>query len=197
MMAQWFSQHPVAAGCVTFLLMWSDWLLTIWQQRERQTHGADHTRTYPIDTIEGNPLMQAAVARRRVLEPRHLLAALCVSAFVIYGLISLHADWRIPLLGYVWGLFLIVDTTHIGNLIGYRVSRHGIHGQLWLHQRTGYLVQMGRYTALALLLIVLAILSGSSFLAGVAVAAGTTVLRQFVWLSKIPTITADDAPPDT
>ena len=100
------------------------------------------------------------------------------------------------MLGYVWGLFLVVDMTHIGNLIGYRVCRRGTHGQLWLHQRTAYLVQAGRYAALAILLVVLAIMSFSPFLGGVAVAGVSSAFRQFIWLRRVPMIPATDAAPE-
>ena len=175
--------------------MWSDWLLTIWQQRERESHRSDHTRTYPLDTIEGNPYLQSAVKQRRLFEPRHWLAALFVAGVVMLGLLYTPAAWRPVLLGYVWGLFLIVDTTHIGNLIGYKVCQRGTHGQLWLHQRTAFLVQAGRYAALAGLLVVLAIVSASPFMAGVACAGISSVLRQFGWLRRLPAIPADDRPP--
>jgi hypothetical protein len=120
---------------VTFLLMWSDWLLTILQQRQREIHRSNRTRTYPLDTIEGNPFLKSAVIHRRLIEPKHLFAAVFVSAATVLGLIYVPSAWRPVLLGYIWGLFLIVDATHIGNLIGYRVCRHGVHGELWLHQR--------------------------------------------------------------
>ena len=197
MIAHWFSSSPLAAGIATFALMWSDWLLTIWQQKERDAHGSDHTRTYPLDTIEGNPLLRSAVQKKRLFAPRHVIAALLISAVVSLGLVYVPSVWRLPLLGYVWGLFLIVDAAHIGNLIGYRVSRRGVSGQLWLHQRTAYLIQAGRYAALAILLLLLATLTASPFLAGVAVAAISTVFRQLIWLRRVPVIATDDAPPDT
>lgn len=195
MVAHWFSTHPLAAGIATFALMWSDWLLTIWQQKERDAHGSDHTRTYPIDTIEGNPLVRFAVQKKRLFAPRHVIAAILISVTLPLGLIYAPPVWRLPILGYVWGLFLIVDTTHVGNLIGYRVCRRGTHGQLWVHQRTAYLIQAGRYAALAILLVVIAIVSVSPFLGGVAVAGVSSVFRQLQWSRRVPTIGSDDAPP--
>jgi hypothetical protein len=191
----WFSTHPAAAGAITFLLMWSDWLLTLWQKRQRETYQSDHTRTYPVDTIEGNLLLKSAIEQKRWIEPKHFSAALLVSVATALGLLYVPSPLRPVLLGYVWGLFLIVDTTHIGNLIGYRVCRRGTHGQLWLHQRTAFLVQAGRYAALALLLVVLAILSASPFMAGVACAGIGSVVRQFGWLRRTPKISANDGPP--
>jgi hypothetical protein len=85
---------------------------------------------------------------------------------------------------------LIVDTTHVGNLLGYRAGRHGLHGKLLLHQRTGYLMQMWRYLALAVFLILLAAFSASLFVAGVAIAGVTSAVRQLVWLRKVPAIDA-------
>lgn len=195
MIAYWLSSHPLAVGIATFALMWSDWLLTIWQQKERDAHGSDHTRTYPIDTIEGNPLVRCAVQKKRLFSQRHLVAAIVISAILPLGLSFAPPVWKAPILGYVWGLFLIVDTTHIGNLIGYRVCRRGTHGLLWIHQRTAYLVQAGRYAALAVLLVTLAAMSASPFLGGVAVAAVSSVFRQLVWLRRVPVIPATDAAP--
>jgi hypothetical protein len=196
MIAHWFSNNPLAAAIATFALVWSDWLLTIWQQKERDTYGSDHTRTYPLDTIEGNPLVRSAVHQKRWFTPRHLIAALPISAAVSLGLMYAPQAWRLPMLGYVWGLFFIADTTHIGNLIGYRVCRRGTHGLLWLHQRTAYLVQAGRYAALASLLVTLALISASPFLGGVAVAGVVSVFRQLVWLRRVPVIPATDAAPE-
>lgn len=104
--------------------------------------------------------------------------------------------FREPYLGYVWGIFLIVGTMHLGNLLGYRASRRGLHGKLFLHQQTGYLIQAGRYAALTLLLIILTFISASSFLAGTAVADFTSSARQLLWLRRIPTIQKDDLPPN-
>jgi hypothetical protein len=195
--AHWFSIHPLAVGIATFALMWSDWLLTVWQQKVRDAYGSDHTRTYPIDTIEGNPLVRSAVQKKRLFTPRHLIAAVLVSVILPLGLDFAPSVWRVPLLGYVWGLFLIVNTTHIGNLIGYRVCRRGTHGLLWIHQRTAYLVQAGRYAALAVLLLIVAAMSDSPFLTGVAVAAVSSVIRQVIWLRRVPVIPATDAAPVT
>jgi hypothetical protein len=100
-------------------------------------------------------------------------------------------------IGYVWGLYLIVDTTHLGNLLGYRAGRRGLHGKLFLHQRTGYLMQMGRYFALGIFLILLAVCSASLFVAGVAVEGVSSAARQLVWMRKIPAIDTPDVPPLT
>lgn len=195
-MIQWLTAHPLVAGVITFFLMWSDWLLTILQEQERQAHYSEHYQSYPINTIEGNPLLQSAVHQKRLIEPKHIVVALMVGATVTLGLSCAALEWREPILGYVWGLFLIVDTTHLGNLIGYRASRQGLHGKLYLHLRTAYLAQMGRYIALAVFLTVLAICSSSLFIVGVAVAGLTSALRQMLWLRRVPSIPEDDRPPD-
>jgi hypothetical protein len=196
-MVAWFAAHSWAAGIVTFFLMWSDWLLTILQEREQQLHYGEHYQSYPINTIEGNPLYQSAVKARRIAEPRHLIPALILSALMAYALGWIPQSFCVAFIGYIWGLFLIVDTTHLGNLFGYRAGRYGLHGKLFLHLRTGYLIQMGRYLALAAFLIVLAVCSESPFMAGVAVAGVTSALRQLLWLRRMPAIDATDSPPAT
>lgn len=194
-MVEWFAGHPWLTGVVTFFLMWSDWLLTILQERERQLHYAEHYESYPVDTIEGSPLYQQVVMAKRIAEPRHLIPALVLSVIVAFSLTWIPQSLRALLIGYVWGLYLIVDTTHIGNLLGYRAGRHGLHGKLYLHQRTGYVIQMGRYMALAGLLILLAVCSASLFLVAVAVAGVSSAARQLVWMRRIPAIDAADEPP--
>ena len=192
-MMDWFAIHNWATGLVTFLLMWGDWLLTILQEREQRSHYSEHYQSYPVDTIEGNPLYQSAVRKGRVAEPKQIITALIISTLVAYALVWIPQSLHVTFIGYVWGLFLIVITTHLGNIFGYRAGRYGIHGKLLMHLRTGYLIQMGRYLALALFLILLAVCSGSSFIVGVAIAGMTSAARQLLWLRRIPAIDADDA----
>jgi hypothetical protein len=99
-------------------------------------------------------------------------------------------------LGYTWGVYLIVSSTHVGNLLGYVASRRGIHGHVWIHQRTAYLVQAGRYAGLAALLVVAAACSGNTFVIGMAVAGLTSSVRQLVLLRRVPAIPAEDAAPE-
>jgi hypothetical protein len=196
-MVEWFAAHYWAIGVGTFLLMWSDWLLTILQERERQIHYAEHYQSYPVNTIEGNPLYQSAVKAKRIVEPKQLIPALIIGVVVAYALQWIPREFHIAFIGYVWGLFLIVDMIHIGNLLGYRAGRRGLHGKLFMHLRTGYVIQMGRYLALAAFLILLAVCSASSFIWGVAFAGLTSALRQLLWLRRMPAIDAADEPPST
>jgi hypothetical protein len=194
-MIEWFAVQPWVTGGVTFLLMWSDWLLTISQERERQLHYSEHYESYPINTIEGSPLYQKAVLAQRIVDPRHIVPAAILSVIVALSLIWIPEGFRVLLIGYVWGLFFIVITTHLGNLLGYRAARRGLHGKLYLHQRTGYVIQMGRYVALALFLIVLAICSASMFILGVAIAGISSAARQLAGMRKTPGIDPSDPPP--
>jgi hypothetical protein len=187
--------HSVTVGIITFLLMWADWLLTILQEREKRTHHDVHYRTYPVDTIEGSPLLQAAVRKAHLANPRHLMPALLVSAAVAAAYAWTPAPWPPLLLGYVWGMFLIVGTSHLGNLLGYRASRSGLHGTLHMHQRTAYGVQAGRYVALTALLVVLAAASASLFVIGVAAAGLVSTARQLLWMRRVPAIGTGDSPP--
>ena len=196
-MVEWFADHPWITGTVTFFLMWSDWLLTILQERERQRHYAEHYESYPVNTIEGSPMYQKTVTAKRFAEPRHLIPALILSVIVAFVLAWIPRNIRLVLIGYVWGLYLILDTTHLGNLLGYRAGRQGLHGKLYLHQRTGYIIQMGRYIALAIFLILLALCSASLFMLGVAGAGVVSAARQLVWMRKIPAIDEPDVPPSS
>ncbi len=195
MTIKWQELSPLVVGLMTFLLMWSDWLLTVLQERERSSHYAEHYQSYPINTIEGNPLLQASVKKARFFEMRHIFVAILLSGVVAYAASLLGDPYLELFLGYVWGLFLIVGSTHLGNIIGYKASRRGLHGKLYLHLRTGLLVQMGRYAAMTLFLIILAVFSTSVFVAGTAMAGFTSTLRQLVWLRKTPPIPMDDQPP--
>lgn len=196
-LAEWFGAHPVATGIATLILMLVDWCLTVLQHRERARHSANHYRSYPVDTVEGNPALQKAVKRGRLLEPKHFVVAVLVSALVAATVWWIPVAARPLLLGYVWGLFFIVSTTHLSNLIGYVGSRRGIHGRVWMHQRTGYLVQAGRYVGVTALLGALALCSESVFVIGAAVAGVTSTARQLVWIRKVPAIPEKDAAPET
>jgi hypothetical protein len=194
-MVDWFIDQPWATGVVTFLLMWTDWLLTIGQERERQLHYSEHYESYPINTIEGNPLYQKAVLARRIIDHRHIIPAAVLSVIVGLSLVWIPEEFRALLIGYVWGLYLIVITTHLGNLFGYRAARRGLHGKLYLHLRTGYVIQMGRYVALAIFLIILAICSASMFILGVAIAGISSAARQVAGMRKTPAIDPSDPVP--
>jgi hypothetical protein len=173
-----------------------DWGMTVLQHRERARYSQNHYRSYPVDTVEGNPSLQTAVSRARLLEPRHLAVAVPVSALVGATTWWIPAVVRPLLLGFVWGQFIIVSATHLGNLLGYVGSRRGIHGRVWMHQRTGYVVQAGRYVGVTALLTALALCSGSVFVIGTAVAGVASTARQFVWMLRSPAIAEDDAAPD-
>jgi hypothetical protein len=196
-MVEWFAAQPWVTGVVTFFLMWSDWLLTICQERERQLHYSEHYESYPINTIEGSPLYQKAVLARRFVDRRHIVPAAIISVLVALSLVWIPDGLRVLLIGYVWGLYFIVITTHFGNLLGYRAARRGLHGKLYLHQRTGYVIQMGRYVALAIFLIVVAICSASMFMMGVAIAGISSAARQLVGMRKTPAIDPSDPAPTT
>ncbi len=197
-MVEWFAAQPWVTGIVTFCLMWSDWLLTISQERERQLHYAEHYESYPINTIEGSPLFQKAVLARRIIDWRHIVPAAILSVIVALALVWIPESFRVLLIGYVWGLYFIVITTHLGNVLGYRAARRGLHGKLYLHQRTGYIIQMSRYVALALFLTVLAMCSASMFMLGVAIAGVSSAVRQLAGMRKTPAIDpADPAPRPT
>jgi len=194
-MVEWFIDHPIVSGFITVLLMWSDWLLTIAQEKERVEHYFEHYQSYPTDTIEGHPAFQSSIPKRQLINPKHFMAALAIGTFVSIMLMTIPRMWCELFLGYVWGLFVIVDTQHLSNLIGYRAGRQGIHGKLWMHQRTGYLMQSGRYFSIALLLLVLSVLSGSVVICGVTIAGFVSSLRQLIWLRRIPKIEKEDALP--
>ena len=192
-MVEWFVDHPIVSGFITILLMWSDWLLTIAQEKERAEHYFEHYQSYPMNTIEGHPVFQGSIPKRRLIDPKHIIAALVIGTVVSIMLMVIPRIWCELLLGYVWGLCVVVDTQHISNWIGYRASRQGIHGKLLMHQRTGYLVQSGRYFSISLFLLVLSIFSGSVVIYGVTVAGCVSSLRQLIWLRRIPKIEKDDA----
>ncbi len=195
MNTQWQTISPVIVGLATVFLMWLDWLLTTLQEREMVSHYAEHYQSYPLNTVEGNPLLQESVRQARVMDPKHIAIATVLGGLVGYVSAILEGVSRELFIGYVWGLFLIVGTTHLGNLIGYRASRRGLHGKLYLHQRTALWVQMGRYAATSVFLAILALASGSIFVAGVALAGATSSLRQLLWLRKVPPIPQEDLSP--
>lgn len=195
MLINWSTLSPILVGLGTILLMWSDWGLTILQERARRSYYAEHYQSYPLNTIEGHPRMQKAVKRARFLNGQHMVISLLLGAVVAGAFAYFTTSVRPVFVGYIWGLFLLVDSMHLGNLFGYRASRRGVHGKILLHQRTAYRIQAGRYASLSLLLLVLVICTTSLFLLGVFIAGLTSTFRQYLWLRKVPSIAADDPPP--
>jgi hypothetical protein len=195
-MIEWLFNNPVAFGLITFVLMCIDWGLTVLQENERKEHYFKHYQSYPVNTIEGSPSFQHAVAKRRLISPKHFIASVIIGIAVSFTLILIPRGFSALFIGYIWGLFIIVCTQHLNNLFGYIASRKGLHGKLCLHQRTAYLVQSGRYFSIAIFLFTLSILSGSEIIYGVTIAGFTSAFRQIIWLRKVPLIDKSDLPPE-
>ncbi len=195
-MIEWLIYNPVLFGLITIFLMFMDWGLTILQENERQEHYFKHYQSYPINTIEGSPAFQLAVAKRRLLNPKHFIASVIIGTAVSFALILIPRGFSALFIGYIWGLFIIVCTQHLNNLFGYIASRKGLHGKLYLHQRTAYLIQSGRYFSISILLLTLSVLSGSEIIYGVTIAGFTSAFRQIIWLRKVPLIDKNDLFPE-
>ena len=195
-MIEWLINNPIVTGLITVLLSWSDWLLTIAQEKERKVHYYEHYQSYPINTIEGHFAFQNEVTKQQLINPKHFTFAVIIGIIAGFSLTIIPKEFREIFIGYIWGLYLIVDTQHLNNLLGYRASRKGIHGKLWMHQRTGFLIQSGRYTSIALFLLLISILSGSQIIYGITIAGFVSALRQLIWLRKVPPIDEKDLPPE-
>jgi len=197
-MIDWIINYPVILGLITFLLMYSDWLLTIIQEKERIKHYSEHYQSYPINTIEGSPILnlQKSVSKRQIINPRHFIIAVAVGLLIAYDIPKESITRRELFLGFVWGLTLIVNTQHLSNLIGYKAGKKGIYGKLWMHQRTGYITQSGRYFSTSLFLLILSVLTGSHFIYGVTIAGFISSIRQLIWIIKVPKINKNDLPPE-
>jgi hypothetical protein len=195
-MIEWLIYNPVLFGLITIFLMFMDWGLTILQENERQEHYFKHYQSYPINTIEGSPAFQLAVAKRRLLNPKHFIASVIIGTAVSFALILIPRGFSALFIGYIWGLFIIVCTQHLNNLFGYIASRKGLHGKLYLHQRTAYLIQSGRYFSISILLLILSVLSGSEIIYGVTIAGFTSAFRQIIWLRRVSLIDKNDLSPE-
>jgi hypothetical protein len=196
-MIEWLISNPVIFGLITFILMCLDWGLTILQENERKEHYFKHYQSYPINTIEGSPSFQHAVSKRRFINPKHLIASVIIGITVSFALILIPRGCSALFIGYIWGLYIIVCSQHLNNLFGYIASRKGLHGKLFLHQRTAYLIQSGRYFSIAILLFILSILSGSEIIYGVTIAGFTSAFRQIIWLRKVSLIDKNDQSPES
>jgi len=195
MVFKFLMNNPLIIGLITMLLMWSDYLLTLAQEKERKEHYSKHYQSYPINTIEGNPVFQESVSKLQIINPKHFIATLVMGIGVPFILFFIPNIFREIILGYVWGLYLIVCTQHLSNLIGYRISRKGVHGKLWMHQRAGLIIQSGRYLSTTIFLLILSILSESQIIYGVTIAGLISSLRLFIMSKKIAPIEKNDLPP--
>ncbi len=194
-MINWIIENSIIAGIMTTLLMWFDWILSLAQEKERRLHYHEHYQSYPINTIEGNHIVRKDLEKLKIINLKQNLIAIGLGVFVFFFLKQISLDSGLIFIGFIWGIFLIVNTQHISNLISYRFSRKGIHGKIWMHQRTGYFIQSGRYFATFIFLLILSLLIESLFLYGVTMAAFMSSMRMLIWLKKVPKIDNDDLPP--
>ena len=179
-------ESQLLIGVTTLCLMWTDWVLTILQERERVKVHHKHYESYPVNTIEGNNLIRNDVHKRKFLNLKYITISLICSIGVAVASNYIPMPGRELFLGWVWGTFLIVISTHLSYLFGYIASRRGLEGKLRMHIRTGYLIQTGRYLSLIPLLLILWLASMSGFILGVLFASVTTSVRHLLWLRRTP-----------
>jgi hypothetical protein len=116
-MIEWLIYNPVIFGLITFILMFIDWGLTILQENERKEHYFKHYQSYPVNTIEGSPSFQGAVAKRRLINPKHFIASIFIGTVVSFALILIPRGFSALFIGYTWGLFIIVCSQHLKQFI--------------------------------------------------------------------------------
>ena len=107
------------------VLMLSDYLLTVAGARAREHGYADHFKT---QHYELNPLWQAAIARKRWFNPRHLLITFAFAA-VFYGVGEYLLPGDDPVFAFVIGALLVVfgavNGRHLANLATFAwIRRH-------------------------------------------------------------------------
>ncbi|HEY0231034.1 MAG TPA: hypothetical protein VGC55_07270 [Dokdonella sp.] len=107
------------------VLMLSDYLLTVAGARAREGVYADHFQT---QHYELNPVWQAAIARKRWFNPRHLVLTFIIAA-VFYGV----GEYLMPdddpafaaIMGALLVLFGVVNGRHLANLATFAwIRRH-------------------------------------------------------------------------
>jgi len=194
-MIEWLIYNPLIVALMVTLFMWTDWLLTLAQEKECKKHYYKHYQSYPINTIEGNPILQKDVMNVRVFNSKHFIVSIVAGIIVFLCLKYLPTESQELFIGVILGIFLLVNFQHLSNLIGYKASRKGVHGKLYMHIRTGYLVQAGRYFSIMILLLVISIVSNSLFIYGVTFAGLISTIRQFIWMKKIVPIGSEDKAP--
>lgn len=195
-MINWLIENSIVAGIITTILMWLDWILSLAQEKERRLHYFEHYQSYPINTIEGNHMFRKDIENLKVINLKQNLIAIGLGIFISIFLKRISLASGLVFTGFIWGIFLIVNTQHISNLISYKFSRKGIHGKILMHQRTGYYVQSARYFATFIFLLILSIMIENLFLYGVTMAAFMSSLRMLIWIKKVPKIDKDDLPPE-
>ena len=178
------------------ILMWCDWVLSLAQEREMKKHYFKHYQSYPINTIEGNPILQKDIAKNKLISIKHIFVSIAAGIAVYFALTIIPIEWCELFLGYVLGLFLLVITQHLSNLIGYKAGRKGLHGKLWMHQRAGLIMQSGRYFSTFVLMLILSFITKSQFIFGMTIAGFTSAFRQIIWIRRVPKIKEDDCPPN-
>lgn len=194
-MADALVRSPALAAVLTLVLMMADWLMTILQHRAMESHYKNHYETYPLRTVEGNPLLRGAVAQGRWIDARHLVPALFVSGIVYYAMSAFTERQAWLALGVIWGTFFTLLATHIRNVLSYAAGKRGVHGKIWIHIRTGYRMSLGQHAGFLVFTGFLAALDPNPFLVGVALSCVVALAKSTLYLLRAPRIeTGDPAP---
>jgi hypothetical protein len=181
---------PILIGIITTILIWCDFILTQIQNREVKKNYQKHYQSYPINTVEGNNFLRKEVEKGNFFNVKHFIISI-ICGIIIYFVIKTSGG-RELYTGFILGLFILVNVQHINNIIGYIASRKGLHGKLYLHLRTGYMIQSARYFSITILLIVISVLTGSELIYGITIAGIFSSIRLLIFMKKAPSLKEDE-----
>jgi hypothetical protein len=189
-MIDFLMDKPLFIGIITTLLMWCDYFLTQIQIREVKRSYHKHYKSYPIDTIEGNTIIRKEVEKGKLFNYKHFIISI-ILGIIVFLLFAIKNIGELYV-GIIWGFLIIVNIQHINNIIGYIASRKGLHGKLYLHLRTGYIIQSARYFSITILLMILSAITCSKFMYGITIAGILSSTRELLFMRRLPSLKEDE-----
>ena len=177
-------------------LMLADYFVAILSAVQREKGYSEH---FKIERFELNSIWQKDIAARRWFSPRHIVATLLVALFLVFmteyrvidqDTVSSFMGFSVVYLGALLG-------RHLCNLLTFRyVARWSaeIDGQVRMDHRLVLSMSLYQYIAMAVPVILIAVVSPTSFAIGAAGGAVSLVACHFFWFGARQ---APEAPPSS
>ena len=177
-------KHPEVILVPAFML--ADYFLTLAGAVLRDRKYSDHFKT---EHYEMNPLWQKDVARKKWLNPRHIVLVVVVSC--VLTLLAEFGEMPEPflqaLLGGVLMVFAIVIGRHLCNLMIFRYmirKPDEISGQVTMAHALLLSLSLYQYLMIVVPLALIAVFSPSPFVIGACVGAVLVPAVHLKWIAK-------------
>lgn len=169
------------------LLMLADYYLTLWGAIQRERSG--YARFFVIENYELNPTFQADIAKRRWVNPRHLLIVLLLTVFLLTFTFLMDATQAPTLIfdlfmGFIYTLYLVLIGAHTANLLTFRYVQTNslqLTGEVRMGPELTVTQSQNQILIVLLPLVVMAIVTQSFFVIGGVLGVLRMIISLMLW----------------